>query len=203
MGIRGSRGERCSTCQLHLDDCLCAQLPSYAPDTRVILYVHALEVRRPSNTGRLVAKMLPATTRLVHGSPEPARLIALPTEPPPLVLHPDGRPLEPADGERSRCLLLPDGTWAQARRMLHRIPALLEHELVRLPPRPPSPWWLRRGPRSDHVCTLEAVARAIGVLESEDIERNMLAVLRELVKRTRRRRFLRTRHHPVPHADAG
>ena len=192
MGIRGSKVERCRTCALHLNDCLCAELPSFAPSTRVVLYVHSLEQARPSNTGRLLCRMLASCEQVVHGRGQPSAPAKLPAAPPPLVLHPDGRLLEPEDGASARCLLVPDGTWAQARRMLHRIEALRDHELVRLPPRPPTPWWLRREPHADHVCTLEAVARAIGLLESSAIEHGLLTVLREVVARTRRRRHQRT-----------
>ncbi len=65
-------------------------------------------------------------------------------------------------------LLVPDGTWSQARRIAQREPDARGAELVRLPPGPPTRYGLRRNPREGTVSTFEAVARALGVLEGAE-----------------------------------
>jgi len=193
--IRGLRMPRCQACRLHEIDCACALLPRLRSDTTVVLYVHSHELYRPSNTGWLVARVLSGARLVVHGSGERSGWHEDPASPA-MVLHPDGRELTDADRGR---LLVPDGSWSQARRMLHRLPALRGGELVRLPNSRAAAGdadlsW-RRAPQVGHVCTYEAVARALGIIESAALERRMLEVLRLVVRRSKfRRRF--------PHAAA-
>ena len=82
-------------------------------------------------------------------------------------------------------LLVPDGTWAQARRLLRRDDLFRGAEIVTLPPAGPSRYGLRRHVREGGVCTLEAVGRALGVLEGSAIEDRLAAVLDRFVERAR------------------
>ena len=61
-------------------------------------------------------------------------------------------------------------------------------EVVTLPPAGPSRYGLRRHAREGSVCTLEAVGRALGVLEGGDIEERLAAVLERFVARSRQAR---------------
>jgi DTW domain-containing protein YfiP len=96
------------------------------------------------------------------------------------VLSPDDGCGEPV------VLLVPDGNWSQARRIVHRDPDARDAEAVRLPPGAPSRYRLRRSPREGTVSTLEAVARALAVLEGEAIERGLARLLEVFVARTER-----------------
>lgn len=198
------RTPRCAACRLHQPDCLCALLPRLSNTTPVTIVVHARDADRPSNTGWLVERVLARSTMVVHGGrgvpfdgsrpkgperQEPALAGAC------LVLHPDGRPLGPGDREAAH-LIVPDGSWSQVRRMLHRVDTLASGELVALPRERTQRAWpstlaMRREPAEGWVCTFEAVARALGVLESKDLEAKMLDVLSEVVRRARQRRSSR------------
>jgi DTW domain-containing protein YfiP len=81
-------------------------------------------------------------------------------------------------------LLVPDGNWNQARRIVRRDPDARDAEPVALPPGAPSRYGLRRAPREGAVSTLEAVARALGVLEGEEAERALTVLLDAFVERT-------------------
>jgi DTW domain-containing protein YfiP len=59
-------------------------------------------------------------------------------------------------------------------------------EPVALPPGPPSRYDLRRPPGDGAVSTLEAVARALGLLEGVAVERALLALLDAFIERTHR-----------------
>ena len=188
MGIRGSNIVRCAGCGLHQSDCLCADVPRLPCSVPVVLFQHALDAERPSNTGRLVAAMLEGSTILVVGRPGGVPDWAPPPGRPRWVLHPDGRPLVPEDRNRRPCLLVPDGTWPQTRRMSQRVSWLREAELVRVEAEGPRGAVLRRPRRPGQLCTLEAVARALAVLESPQLADRMLDVLDELVARALARR---------------
>ena len=66
--------------------------------------------------------------------------------------------------------------------------ALEGAEPVMLPPGAPSRYGLRRAPREGTVSTLEAVARALAVLEADgaEIERGLMAILDAFVERSQR-----------------
>jgi DTW domain-containing protein YfiP len=81
-------------------------------------------------------------------------------------------------------LVVPEGSWGQARRAVRREPWLLDAERVCLPSGPPSHYRLRTAPHEHGLSTLEAVARALGVLEGEAIERALLAMLDAFVERS-------------------
>jgi DTW domain-containing protein YfiP len=86
-------------------------------------------------------------------------------------------------------LLVPDGNWNQARRAFRRDPDARGAEPVILPPGAPSRYGLRRRPHDAAMSTLEAVARALGVLEGEVIERRMMEAFDLFVERASRVRL--------------
>jgi DTW domain-containing protein YfiP len=78
-------------------------------------------------------------------------------------------------------LLVPDGTWSQARRLLRRDDDLGGAEPVTLPPAAPSRYRLRRHVREGGLCTLEAIAQALAVLEGPEVEERLMGVLDRFV----------------------
>ena len=147
-----SRGlERCTMCALPPSLCICADLPTIDVATRVLLVIHHVEMKKSTNTGRLAVRILSggaANVRgAIHGPPRTQ------VDGPRLVLFPDpaARPVTPAD--RGKVLVVPDGNWGQARRMINRDPDLLGGELVTVQPAGPSRYGLRRNRRPDALCT--------------------------------------------------
>ncbi len=132
--------------------------------------MHFIEAVRSTNTGRLVARMLPRASLRLRGerdgeretAPEGRRLVLFPSE--------GARPLSPDDAGDDLVLVVPDGTWAQARRIHRRDPAAIGAEAVTLPSAGASAYGLRRSVREGALCTLEAVAAALGVLEGPRVE---------------------------------
>lgn len=184
--IRSRRLPRCETCGLPTVLCLCPDLPSIPVRTRVVVVMHHVEVFRGSNTGRLAVRILDGAELRVRGGraagpvapePEGRRLLLFPT--------PGARVLSPADaaGPGPLVLVVPDGSWQQARRVGHREALAHGAEPVALPPGPPSRYTLRVIRRPGAVCTFEAIARALAVLEGPAIEARMLPVLDEFLRR--------------------
>jgi DTW domain-containing protein YfiP len=188
--MRSRRTARCPGCWLPLALCLCAELPRLAVRTRVVVMMHRREAVTSSNTGRIAARVLEGSSVRVRGGDR-----AIDPEPLPggrrLVLFPaaEARLLTPEDGAGDGVVLLvPDGTWAQARRLLRRDAMFEGAEIVTLPPAGPSRYGLRRHAREGSVCTLEAIGRALGVLEGEAIEAQLAEVLDRFVARSQRAR---------------
>lgn len=164
---RGYRAPRCSGCRQLPKCCLCSLLEPMEIRTKLVLVVHAIEFTRPTNTGRYAGPKLGAHIAVRGLKDVPCDLgelnpatsaVLFPTDDAELISECD-TPIE--------TLIVPDGSWAQTRRMVRRQPPLPELRAVRLPPGPASIYALRNAASRDHLCTLEAIARALRVLEAE------------------------------------
>ena len=163
--------------------CLCASLPRLAPHTNIEIVAHRTELFKSTNTGKLTAHMLEGARVVCSAEPsdEPAREGAW-------VLFPSEHALPLAEAARYgvRTVLVPDGTWTQARRIARRNARCRVAPHVRLEVERTSSYRLRRNVRAGGVCTLEAVAEALRVLEGDTIADELLAVLERWVVRAER-----------------
>jgi DTW domain-containing protein YfiP len=153
-----------------------------------VIVMHHAERRKASNTGRLAALALTECEVRLRGRPLEAPRAALPNGRR-LLLYPSptARVLTRAEhGGGPVVLLVPDGNWTQAQRAARRDPDFEGAEHVALPEGPPTRYALRRGTRLGSVCTLEAIARALGVLEGPAIQGALESVMDRFVERTLR-----------------
>jgi DTW domain-containing protein YfiP len=207
----GRPDHRCPDCRLHLNVCVCAQLPALPTRTRVLLLLHQLEIRKTTNTGRIALRCLPNSASVLRGrlADDPDATSVGPGSPPlgrepgrqAVLLYPgeDAVPLERfRDSALPLTLIVPDGTWSQASRTRRRVPGLAELPCVALPDTHVSGYQLRHANRAGRLSTLEAIARALGVLEGPAIEEALLAVHRLVVERT-----LWTNGRIAPHLVTG
>lgn len=179
---------------------MCADVARAPTRIRVVLLVHHIELRKSSNTGLLATELLEGSRVVVRGRPDVAP--SVPDEGRRLLLFPaDGAvPLGPSHcalaAEASVTLVVPDGTWDQARRASRRDPWALGASPVCLPSLPPSAYRLRTAPRPGMVSTLEAIAHAVALLEGpstgEPIRDQMLRALDVFVERSMRVRGMRS-----------
>jgi DTW domain-containing protein YfiP len=184
---------RCPDCWLHRTLCLCALVPRVLTRTRLVLVTHQLEVRKPTNTGRLAVRCLPNSAVVVRGAggdaSTPWREAAAPVL---LFPHAGAEPLERwRDHPAPVTLVVPDGTWRQAARARRRLAGLGDIPCAALPAgasappagaRPALP--LRRQVRPGRLSTLAAIARALGILEGSAVEEPLAHILRVMVDRT-------------------
>jgi DTW domain-containing protein len=106
-----------------------------------------------------------------------------------LVLFPSdsARPLSAellSEDSRPVTLVVPDGNWRQATRIPDRVPGLIEAERVTLAPGAPTRWGIRRETRESGLSTFEAIARALGVLESKEVQEQLETVFDLMVNVT-------------------
>jgi DTW domain-containing protein len=172
---------------MHASLCICALIPRVETRTHLVLVIHRIEYRKPSNTGRLAIECLPNSEVLVRGheaqpSPFVPDLASLPVL---LFPHEDATPIEQfAASRRPVTLVVPDGTWRQASKMRRRVPGLLDVPCVWLPPGEPSTYRLRAEAHSHGLATIEAIARALGALEGAHVSEPLDRVFRAMVERT-------------------
>lgn len=168
MSPRVSRLPRCQRCNLPPHLCLCAELPRVETRTRFLLLQHVMETGKRSNTGRLAALALANARLVIHGAPGEPLDTALLSESGTWLLFPDGAPAPP-DAPAPRQLLVLDGSWSQVRRMTQRLPVLRTLPRLVLPPPPPGMLHLREPTHPAGMSTLDAVARAVAVLEGPEV----------------------------------
>lgn len=191
MGQRSKRAPRCGVCRMHCALCLCAELPRLELLTRVVLVMHHREASKTTATGPLALLALEGSRLCVHG--ELGTSLDLSAEHVPgrrvLLLFPreDAKVLTPellAQDPRPVTLLVPDGNWRQASRASRRIPGVAQAECVTLAAGPPTRYRLRHEPKEGGLATFEAIARALGVLESAAVQQQLEAFFERMVATT-------------------
>ncbi len=178
---------RCPKCGLQADLCLCKLVQPIHVQTRVVVIAHFKELARTSNTGRLVPICLERGELRKRGLPMQATDVSGLISDRSYWLYPgeEAQTLTPEvtkDGPIT--LIVPDGNWTQAGKMRHREPELAHLPQLKLPPGPPSRYRLRKSPDIYRVSTLEAIARALGILEGEEVQKAVEAVFDLMVERT-------------------
>lgn len=153
--------------------------------------MHTSEEVLPSNTARLAAKALTNSEIRIYGRKEDRvathglveegrRSLLLYPSPFAAELTPEF--VSTLTGPFN--LIVPDGKWRQTQKFVRREPALAGVTHVKVPDGAPSQYHLRTQPNDKSLCTLEAIARALGVLESREAQLGLETVLRIMVERT-------------------
>lgn len=149
--------------------------------TKVIVVISHREILVPTNTGRLAAQALTNSAILIHGANSAnisndigATACDLTPHLRPgrqaLLLYPgdDADLLTPELVQRyggQVDLVVPDGNWRKTSKMRRRIPGMVDLPTVRLAPGAPSAYRVRKETKSEGLATIEAIARALGVIE--------------------------------------
>ncbi len=175
---------RCRICRLHINLCVCAAMPHFDLATRVVVIMQHKEFSITSNTGHLIPKIFKNADLRFRGSSSrvPLNVTGLDSEdfhnvvlfpkPNAKILNADFVNELKAQHKNLR-LIVPDGNWRQAQKIIKRTPLLTQLPKVVLPITRVSNYRLRRSPRDDGVCTFEAIARALGILEGKDVQERL------------------------------
>ena len=162
---------QCPRCTRPAERCLCALIPCLASRTRVLILQHPSEVKHALNTARLAALGL-SNAQLLVG--EVFESLAA------LLQQPGYRACLLFPGEQAQALMqfaqqhselplllvVPDGTWRKARKLLHCNPLLAALPRVSLEPGLQSRYRLRKAPMPGALSTIEAVVGALDILEA-------------------------------------
>ena len=167
----GPRGVRCAGCRLISGHCMCDLRPVLPVRAGVCLLMADIEPLKPSNTGWLIADLVPATFAFGWARTEvDSALLALLVDPQwqPYLVFPgefvdaarvvaDIAPIDQNKSKRPLFVLL-DATWAEARKMFRKSPYLNHLPVLSLQAAHLSRYCLRRSQRSNHLCTSEVAA---------------------------------------------
>ena len=159
----------CCRCHRPATACWCAGLTPIETATRVVFLQHPREAKVAIGTAR-IAHLGLAGSELHEGvdfadHPRVAELVARPGT---ALLFPGEGAIAPDALERPpETLLVIDGTWPQARKMMALNPALRALPRIGFVPRKPGNYRIRREPAAHCVATVEAVVEVLGVFERD------------------------------------
>ncbi|WGT30368.1 tRNA-uridine aminocarboxypropyltransferase [Pseudomonas marginalis] len=159
----------CSRCLRPAAHCLCALIPSLDSRTRVLVLQHPSEVNHALNTARLAALGLNNAQLIVGEVFDDLPTLLNPPGYQARLLFPadDAQPLQAyAPGAQPLLLVVPDGTWRKARKLLHLNPVLAALPRVTLAEAAASRYRLRKAPGPGALSTVEAIVQALQVLEA-------------------------------------
>ncbi len=153
---------RCVRCHVRRDLCICAGIPTLRARTRVVVVRHALESFRSTNTARIAMLALPDAELVEFGGRSP---MVWPDPPQAALLFPDGAaPIR----EPPKTIVLVDGSWSQARRMVHRLAPIRALPRLVVSPSGEALPRLRIPTRPDGMSTIEALSAALMQLGDEE-----------------------------------
>jgi DTW domain-containing protein YfiP len=182
---------RCPGCEIRKSLCFCAQIPTLVLQTRLVILMHTAEEVLTSNTARFVSKAVPKCELRIRGRKNDRMSTEglVEADRTSLLLFPSSHAAElnadfVAGLATPATLIVPDGSWPRTRKFVRRNPAFVGIQHVKVPPGPPSEYHLRTQSDPNGLCTLEAVARAIGILESREAQTQLEGLLRVMVERT-------------------
>ena len=189
MPPRNQSNDKCARCRIYRPLCLCGEIVPLTLKTRVTIYMHWRERLRATNTGWLACLALPNSEIRLRGAREQE---LCPAEAAPLknafLLFPsqDAVELTPewlARQHRPVTLVVADGSWNQAKKVPYRENGLAGVANVKLPVGAPSCYRLRRSPHVQNLSTLEAIARALGVIEGREVQVSLESLFLKMVER--------------------
>ncbi|WP_314388492.1 tRNA-uridine aminocarboxypropyltransferase [Pseudomonas brenneri] len=160
---------QCPRCLRPTTHCLCALIPSLDSRTQVLLLQHPSEVNHALNTARLAALGLLNAQLVVGEVFEDLPAMLNPPGYQARLLFPaeDAQPLQAySPSDLPLLLVVPDGTWRKARKLLHLNPLLAALPRVTLAAGAVSRYRLRKAPGPGALSTVEAIVQALQVLEA-------------------------------------
>jgi DTW domain-containing protein YfiP len=193
----GKAKQRCSVCGASLTLCMCAELPRLELRTKISLVIHHRELSRSSNTGLLAHQSLVNSEVRIRGEGREALDLSglLSSKYRTLLFYPSADALE-LDRElvyrdsRPIQLIVPDGTWRQARKIHSRQPELKNVPRVKISAPNRATFQMRAQSRPERMATLQAIACALRIIEGDLVAARLMKLYHPRVDRTLRARGL-------------
>jgi len=160
----------CPTCCYPMNACLCSHVQQIKPQTQLLVLQHPSEVEHKKNSVRVLSLVIPDTQ--VYVGESEADFAALRAQlsrcqRPIYLVYPSEQSLSVEQQMISAdcVLLLIDGTWRKAFKILQLNPWLTQLPAVHLPEGYASRYKIRKSSRSDSLSTLEASAYMLKALD--------------------------------------
>jgi DTW domain-containing protein YfiP len=178
FNARGGKMDRCEQCLIAKHYCICEGAEYASCDAAVCLLMYHNESFKPSNTGRLIAEIVPDNYafRWDRTSPDPALLALLSNEQyQPFVIFPAEdvetdrvvTQVEPVAGKTPLFIFL-DGTWREAKKMIRKSPYLDNLPVLSITAQKLSDYRLRVAPHAHQLGTAEVAIMVLALAGEVD-----------------------------------
>ncbi len=162
--------ELCLRCRRPRRACWCQHLQRVESATRACFLQHPREGRTAIGTARMAHLSLPNSELHLGVQFEGhQRVRELAATPGTALLFPGAGAQDPAalQGEPPKAVIVIDGTWSQARKVIKQNPFLQDLPRLAFKPLQPSNYRIRAEPSEECVSTIEAVVHLLGALEGD------------------------------------
>jgi len=155
----------CHQCGFNFN-CLCHQTPTLVSKVNIALLLHKNELKRETNTGKLISKVLPNSQRFIWDRvtpPQDLLDLILSERFNPILLFPTDSSFIINKNTFSQSTKPPlfiflDATWQEAKKMVRRSSWLQSLTCAQLPINKKSAYSLRRNQEIGNLCTSEAAS---------------------------------------------
>jgi len=188
---RGWKVKRCEICRIGLSHCICELTPKAESNAGFLLLMYDTEILKPSNTGKLIADVVPDTFAFLWSRTEENKelLAVLDDEKwQPFVVFPEqyadeGREVFnqniPLQSNKRPLFIMLDGSWREAKKMFRKSPYLNRFPVVSFNPNVTnnaelsSRYQIRQASESYQFATAEVAARVLD-MSGEGVNANIL-----------------------------
>ena len=172
---------RCPNCKVHLDNCFCQELIPFSLKTKLSLIIYKKEAELSTNTAHVAYKILTNSEHFYRGfiGEELSKTFVDHDNYHPIFLFPseDSTELTPellSTIQKPVNLIVPDGTWRQAKKIYRRTPQFNLIQQVKITPKQTSIYPFRKQKFDEGLCTYEAIAHALKIIEGEAVYEKLM-----------------------------
>ena len=183
--------ELCEICRASRTACLCDVVPKLELRTKVCLVIHHRELSRSSNTGLLAIRALVNSEVRVRGEQREALDLKdlISSQYRSFLFYPSADALELNQALVMQeptpiQLLVPDGTWRQARKIHSRHPELRALPRVKISTPNHPAFQLRAQSKPERMATLQAIAHGLGIIEGDLMRTQLMELYHAKIERT-------------------
>jgi len=188
---RGQRVIRCEQCRIAVEHCICALSPKVVSNAGFLLLMYDTEVLKPSNTGRLIADVIPDTFAFLWSrTEENTDLLNVLNDDQwqPFVVFPEQyveperevfKENLPIESGKKPLFIMLDGSWREAKKIFRKSPYLNKFPVVAFDPEKvnneqmASRYQIRNATAENQFATAEVAARMLALVD-ENINANLL-----------------------------
>jgi DTW domain-containing protein len=178
FNARGAKMTRCQQCLLAEHYCICEGVEQANCDAAVCLLMYHNESFKPSNTGRLIAEIVPDNYafRWDRTDPNPALLTLLnDAQYQPMIVFPaedveSNRVITQVDNisDKKPLFIFLDGTWREAKKMIRKSPYLDNLPVLSITAEKLSDYRLRVAPHAHQLGTAEVAIMVLALAGEND-----------------------------------
>lgn len=184
FNARGANVNRCEFCQVHKDHCICEYQPETTSDAAFLLIMFDTEVLKPSNTGKLIADVIPETHAYLWSRTEPSEeMLALLNNEAyqPFVVFPEEQIEDKSlvrnevimEEEKTPLFILLDGSWREAGRMYRKSPYLHQLPVLSFKSEQLSNYIMRKASKDHQLATAEVASLVLDLFGEQQNARHL------------------------------